>query len=379
MPTQKNIGENDGLDSTGIVEDVSYIPTEGDADTPEEKSDAQRIADGEITVTDEDSEMFISPDSVFAKPAGDKEEPPDESGGKPGEEKKEKAEAEPDKKEKPDKPAGEKPAEEKKPEEEKKPPAAAPESVQKRINKITREKYEATRRAEAAEEKARKAEEELRGLKNQADKSEHDSKKPKIADFENVEDYYTALGEWGAQKAILEAKVKESEKKPKEPEKKEDPQQDPRQRIYDLGRETYEDFEAVVYDPSLPLTKEVFETVSDSEHAHEILYFLGKNHDKAKDLCLSKSPAKLAREIGRIEAQFIDNTPEVKATTGGEPTELPEDSKKPKPPPAPKAPPPVKPIGSGGKVSKSLEDASIAEYAEKRGFTRDGMKKSRLA
>jgi len=372
MPTQKNIGENDGLDSTGIVEDVSYTPTEKDADTPDEKSDAQRIADGDIAVTDEDSEMFVSPDSVFHKPAGDdkKEESPEEKKeeAKPGETPDGKKEEKPET----DKPSGEKPEEKKEGEKDKKPPAAAPDPIQKRINKATREKYEAIRRAEAAEAKAKKLEDELNAQKVQAEKAKLESEKPKAEDFENVDDYQVALGKWAAKTEIYESKSQEAQK-PKE-EKKQEPDEDPRKRIVDLGQETYPDFLEVV--GAVPLTEETFNAASDSDHAVEIFYHLGQNPETAKKLASLKSPVAIAREIGRIEAQFIDNVPEVKASTGGEDTELPKDSKKPKPP---SAPPPIKPVGGAGKVSKTLEDASIGEYYAQRGYTRDGMKKSRVA
>ena len=44
MPTQKNIGENDGVDSGDTIEDVSYVPSEKDAGNDEEKSDAQLLS-----------------------------------------------------------------------------------------------------------------------------------------------------------------------------------------------------------------------------------------------------------------------------------------------------------------------------------------------
>ena len=369
MPVQDKLGENDGLDSAGPVEDVAYETTETNPDTPEEKSDAQRIADGEITVNDSEDEMFVTPNSVF-KPTGgsDKKKTPDEK-----KDAKPEAPAPGDKKDEPEKPAGEKPAEEKKPEEEKK-PAAAPDPVQKRINKITREKYEATRKAEAEKARADKAEEELRKLKQSAAKTELEAKKPKAEDFEDVEQYHVALGRWAAKLELQESKSQEVEK-PETPKKDTGPIEDPVKKVIDLGQETYDDFLEVV--GQVPLTKETFEVAQDSDHAVEILYHIGQNPETAKKLAAMKSPVAIAREIGRIEALYI--VPEVKSTEGGEDSELPLDSQRPKPPPpkVTKAPAPVKPVGSSGKVSQDLDQAaqSIATYRERRGFTRDGMKK----
>jgi len=354
MTTQINLGENEGIDADGI-EDVSYEPSEKTADTPEEKSDAQRIADGEIEVPTSDDEIFVAPDSVFTP--GGEEKPSEESGEEP-EEKKE-PEKEPEKKE--SKKESEKPGEKPEKKQEKKPPASAPDPVQKRINKLTREKYDAMRRAEEAEEKAKKALQELEELRLAKEKAEIDSQKPNIDDFDDVDDYHIALGRWAAKAEIHEAKAQA-----KEPPviKETQDAKDPREKIINLGQETYDDFLEKV--SSIPISKEMFDAVQDSEHAHEILYYMGQNPEIARNLFKEQSVISIAREVGRIESKFVDEEPEVVANEGG------NDTEKPKPSSAPK---PVKPVGGSGKVARKLEDLSLAEYYESRGYTRDGMRK----
>ena len=62
MPIQKNLGENADIDADNPnIEDVSYEPTELDADSHIEKSDAQRIADGDIDLDSGEDEIFINP------------------------------------------------------------------------------------------------------------------------------------------------------------------------------------------------------------------------------------------------------------------------------------------------------------------------------
>lgn len=372
MPTQDKIGENDGVDS-GAVEDVSYIPSEKSADNADEKSDAQRIADGEIAVDTGGDEIFVSPDGAWkpteeAKPS--EEKPKEKSEEKP----KEKVEEKPKTDEKP----VEKPTEEKKPEEKikpkedeekKKPAAAAPDPVQKRINKITREKYDAMRRAELAEKKAADLEKEAHELRNAKAKSEVEGKKPKVADFENEADYHEALGRWSAKMEMLEAK--HQEQPAEKPIQETQGANDPREKVINLGQETYEDFIEVV--SAIPISKEMFDAVQDSDHAHEILYHLGKHPEEAKAIYGLTSPIAIARKIGTIEAQFTEEVKEVIVHHPGTDTELHDDKNQKKKPSS--APAPVKPLGGGGKVAKRRDEMSLEEYYESRGFSRDGMKK----
>lgn len=364
MPTQDKIGENDGVDAGGDFEDVSYEPQEKGADTPEERSDAQRVADGEIEVDDGNDEMFVSPDGAWnPEQRGEKVEAEAESSDDG-----DKAE----KKETVEKPAKEKPEDkEAEKEEDKKKAAAAPDPVQKRINKITREKYDAIRRAEEAERKVAEREKELRELRNAKAKSDVEGQRPKAADFETEEDYHVALGRWSAKMEMIEAKAAEA--KPKDEAAHEE---DPRKRIIDLGQETFEDFIEVA--SGIPISKEMFDAMQDSDHAHEVVYYLGQHPEEAKAIHKLTSPLAIARRMGAIEAQFAsDDVDEVVEHPAGEERETPGQGNKPKKKPS-SSPPPIKPLGGDGKIGKKAESMSLAEYYESRGFTRDGMKKTHV-
>jgi len=94
-----------------------------------------------------------------------------------------------------------------------------------------------------------------------------------------------------------------------------------------------------------------------------------------------RSPAGVAREIGRIENDFLED--EVEEVVSHDPTEDNEmleqgKVKKHKTPQKETAPPPIKPLGGKGKIKKNLEEMSLADYYEARGYTRDGFKKSRI-
>ena len=74
MGTTKGIGKNDDIDSGKEVEDVAHVPEEIEVETSEEKSDAQRVADGEIGLPSNEDEIFITPDSEFNRREEEEEE-----------------------------------------------------------------------------------------------------------------------------------------------------------------------------------------------------------------------------------------------------------------------------------------------------------------
>lgn len=353
MPINKNLGENEGIDAgTDPSETVSYVGAETEAETPEERSDAQRVADGDIELSTGDDEVFVSPNSAYNTEGESEEEV--ETSETPADDGEETAEAEPE--EKP-KESAKKPA--------KKRAASAPDKVQKRINKITREKYDLKRSLEAAEARAAEAEKKLKEAETAKEKAEIEGAKPQIEDFETDAEYYEALGRWGAKMEVFESRTIEKVEEKPAPQADDE---DPRERIIELGNETYDDFLDVV--GSIPVSEQTVRCAAESEYAHEILYHLGQHPEEAKKIHKMQSPTAVARAIGRIEAMF--DVDEVVEHLPEQDTELPTNSKKPRPSKAPK---PVKPVGNKGKAVKSVEDMSLAEYYEKRGFTRDGMPK----
>lgn len=79
------------------------------------------------------------------------------------------------------------------------------------------------------------------------------------------------------------------------------------------ARAKYDDFEQVAYNPSVPITQVMAQTIQASETGPDIAYYLGANVKEADRI--SKLPAMLqAKEIGRLEAKLA-NEPVVKKTT----------------------------------------------------------------
>lgn len=116
------------------------------------------------------------------------------------------------------------------------------------------------------------------------------------------------------------------------------------------ARSKYEDFEQVAYNPKLPITSVMAETIQASEIGPDLAYYLGTNPREA-DRISRLSPYLQAKEIGKIEAK-ISSEPVLKKTTS--------------------APPPIAPISGRGTGApsydttdpRSVKSMSTSEWIE---------------
>jgi hypothetical protein len=84
------------------------------------------------------------------------------------------------------------------------------------------------------------------------------------------------------------------------------------------ARTKYEDFEQVAYNPSLPITTVMAQTIQASDIGPEMAYYLGTNPKEADRI--SKLPPFLqAKEIGKIEAKLAADPPVKKSTSAPAP------------------------------------------------------------
>ncbi len=74
----------------------------------------------------------------------------------------------------------------------------------------------------------------------------------------------------------------------------------------DEGAEKYDDFDEKIkplFSKEFPANRAMAEAIVDSDYKGDILYFLGENKDKAKEIALM-NPVKAVKEISKIEARF---------------------------------------------------------------------------
>lgn len=215
--------------------------------------------------------------------------------------------------------------------------------VQKRIDELTRERYEAQRQAERWKQEAERR-------TPQAQRAEP-TPPPKLDDFKDVDSYLAARDTWVLDQAEARITQKTQEQSQQQQAEHQHHQQaiERQQRVERFTAQEadaatrYQDYQQAVASPHLQQAistrPDILESVLDSEHGPDIAYFLAKNPAKLQTLT-SLTPLAAVREIGRIEQMFL-----------GGPKNQPTN-----------APDPVRTVGSKAEAARNPENMSMAEY-----------------
>jgi hypothetical protein len=84
------------------------------------------------------------------------------------------------------------------------------------------------------------------------------------------------------------------------------------------ARDKYDDFEQVAYNPNLPVTDVMAQTIQALDNGPDVIYYLGSNPKEAQRIA-QMSPFMQAKEIGRIEAKLSDSPPTRRTSTAPAP------------------------------------------------------------
>lgn len=211
--------------------------------------------------------------------------------------------------------------------------------AQKRIDKITRAKYEAEARTKMLEE--RLAALETRQQPAPVAKT-LDNAEPKLENFDNFDEYVRAKAEYIAERKINKTLSEREERQRTEYEAA------ARQKTADswakrLTAATAElpDFEDVVASSDVPMTNAMRDAIMESDVGPRLAYYLAQNPDDATAIA-NMSPIGAIRAIGRIEERLTAQ----------------------KPPVVKAAPAPIKPVTGRATVSKDPGKMSDEEYAK---------------
>lgn len=131
---------------------------------------------------------------------------------------------------------------------------------------------------------------------------------PAPDDFDNAARYAEALAEQKAQELLRQREAAQQQAKLLETyhEKEEE------------ARGKYDDFEQVAYNPSLPVTDVMAQSIQASDTGPDIIYWLGSNPKEAARIA-NLSPILQAKEIGKIEAKLANDPPLKKTSTAPAP------------------------------------------------------------
>ncbi len=164
---------------------------------------------------------------------------------------------------------------------------------------------------------------------------------PPADQFESVDAYAQALAEKKAQELLQQ----------REQERQQTELLESYAEREEAARDKYEDFEQVVYNPSLRITTVMAQTIQASDIGPDIAYHLGANPKEANRIA-QLPPFLQAKEIGKIEAKLADNPPVVRKPT--------------------KAPDPIAPVASNRSSApkfdttdpRSVKEMSVSDWIE---------------
>jgi hypothetical protein len=126
--------------------------------------------------------------------------------------------------------------------------------------------------------------------------------------FATNEDYVEALADQRAEQKIAEREQRKQQAEILET------YHDKEEEV----RAKYSDFEQVAYNPNLPITTVMAQSIQASDNGPEVAYHLGANPREAERIS-RLSPILQAKEIGRIEAQLAANPPVKKTSNAPSP------------------------------------------------------------
>ena len=220
-----------------------------------------------------------------------------------------------------------------------------PKGVQKRIDRLTQEKYrlraelEMLRRGQQPQQQP-----EQRQVEQQA--------APKLEQYQSIEEYLDALADFkAAQKADKVFKEREAAERQVRQQSEQAKLHEGFTKQTEDARAVYDDFDEVVDNPDLPISQAMAEAIMRSKNGADVAYYLGKNPDEAFRLA-SLDPFSAAVEIGRIAAGIV----------------------RPQPRKASAAPPPIQPVGSRATPVTDPDKMSTDEWLK---WRQGQLKKSR--
>lgn len=178
--------------------------------------------------------------------------------------------------------------------------------------------------------------------------------KPNEDDFENYVDFIDALTDWK-----VDVKMADFQKggDPEAPAGEPTPEQKEFGEKLSKGKELHEDFDQVVFDPTIPITHTMLNILEkDCEKPAEVAYYLGKNRSECQAIA-GMTPTRAAIAISKIEAGIPASAAPPPAADPTAPSTKPAKV-------VSSAPEPITASGAGMVITKNPEKMDQLEYEQ---------------
>jgi hypothetical protein len=231
--------------------------------------------------------------------------------------------------------------------------------IQRRFDKLTREKYEL--REQLAELRGRLASQPA----PTAAKSEPDDPRPDVKTWQGTyEELTAAIARWEARQEYRAERAKEREAtaKAEREEREQEVVTTYRERVREFTAE-HDDFDAVVNRILLPQTisAQVADAIREDDHGPDLAYYLGQ-HPEFREQLSGMSAAGAVKALGRLSERLFPETADEEEDENEEAVATPA-----KPKAAVQAPAPIKPVRKPSPASTGLsDDLPIDEWVKRR-------------
>jgi hypothetical protein len=177
---------------------------------------------------------------------------------------------------------------------------ALPKGVQKRIDRLTREKYRLQAELEVARKQAPQPEPQAKPAADGA---------PKPDQFKSYEEFLEARAEWKAEQRVgtLLGELREKAQRQAGQAEQEKLQSQWEKRVGE-ALTTYDDFEEVALSPEVPISEPMMAAILRSPKGADVAYHLGKNRELAAQIA-GLDPIGAAIRIGEIAATITKPAP----------------------------------------------------------------------
>lgn len=222
-------------------------------------------------------------------------------------------------------------------------PSPTRRGVGKRIDELTREKYEARRERDHWRELALRQPQQVAAPPAQAPTAPQGTAKPTLEAFNYDQEAYTAaLVQHEAQRLIAEQR--QAEQQTRQQQEAQAARANFAEKSAKIA-ELHADFHEVVTNPALPVNQVMFDTILSLDDGPAVAYYLGTHPAEAAKIA-GLQPYAAAAALGRLEAKLASAKP---STTT-------------------RAPAPVSTIAGNANpsVTKSLEDMTPDEFSRYR-------------
>lgn len=212
-------------------------------------------------------------------------------------------------------------------------------NAQRRINRLTRDKYEALAAKEFAEKQLAAYQQAMQQQRPPQQPQDVPQGEPQESQFERYEDYIRALVQYG--NAQMYNAIQREQQQRVQQYQQTQQQAEWQTRVQNYRTEAADFDEVLESVEHIQLSHALQQAILEHEHGPKLAYELAKD-PKTLERISRLSPASAVRELGKFEASLNGNT---------------------RPPAISKAPPPISPVGQGSaRSTKNPEEMSFQEF-----------------